>query len=477
MLCSDGDLMEGVSAEASSLAGHLGLRRLIVFYDDNGVTIDGPCSRSFTEDVLARYQAYGWQVLSAGGEDWAGLEQAVRAAQSDPRPSLVRVRTVIGYPSPTMQGRSQAHSPAFSHEEIRATKQLLGLDPEELYQLPAALEEVRRELAGRNLAAIWRERLEAHPQRDLWSTFHSPPRPGPRPAFSGPTATRAASGKILQNLNLPQLVGGSADLAGSTNTQSGQLAFGVREGAMAAFCNGVAQHGGLIPYCSTYFAFSDQMKPSLRLAALAGLGVICVWTHDSLALGEDGPTHQPVEQLATLRALPNFCVLRPADAQETMQAWEVALQRRDGPCGLVLSRQTLPLLSLETRVDLGAYIVRDGPFGCPTLLASGSEVHLCLAAAELLEFPVRVVSMPCWELFERQPQAYRDAVLPPTITARVAVEQASTLGWAHYVGLTGAIIGMRTFGASAPLKDVQKKFGFEPEHVVEAALAQLGRAI
>ncbi len=455
VLCSDGDLMEGISAEASSLAGHLGLRRLIVFYDDNGVTIDGPCSQSFTEDVLGRYQAYGWQVLSAEGEDLAGLEQATRAAQSDPRPSLVRVRTVIGYPAPTMQGRSEAHSPAFSHEEIRACKLILGLDPEQLYQIPAELDEVRSQLAHCNLAAAWNERLSASPKRDLWRSFHSPPQSKPAPSFSSPTATRVASGKVLQGLELPQLVGGSADLAGSTNTQTGQLAFGVREGAMAAFCNGVAQHGGLIPYCSTYFAFSDQMKPSLRLAALAGLGVICVWTHDSLALGEDGPTHQPVEQLATLRALPNFWVLRPADAQETVQSWQVALQRRDGPCGLVLSRQTLPLLSLQPRVDLGAYVVQEGPAGSVTLLATGSEVHLCLAAAELLDFPVRVVSMPCWELFELQSDQYRSEVLGSG--PRLAVEAAASLGWHRWAD---EVVGLDRFGASGPGPELMERYGF-----------------
>lgn len=454
VLCSDGDLMEGVSAEASSLAGHLGLGKLICFYDDNGVTIDGPCSQSFTEDVLARYQAYGWQVLSAEGEDWEGLEQAVRAAQSDPRPTLVRVRTIIGFPAPTMQGRSEAHSPAFSHEEIRLTKQLMGLDPDELYQVPEA---IRGHLRERNLAADWSERLKNSPKRELWESYHGIPVVAPGPVFSTPTATRVASGKVLENLGLPQLVGGSADLAGSTNTLSGTIHFGVREGAMAAFCNGVAQHGGLIPYCSTYFAFSDQMKPSLRLAALAGLGVICVWTHDSLALGEDGPTHQPVEQLATLRALPNFWVVRPADARETVQAWKVALRRRDGPSGLVLSRQTLPLLPVTPRLELGAYVVREGPAGSPTLLATGSEVHLCLAAAELLDFPLRVVSMPCWELFERQSAEYRAEVLGSG--PRLAVEAAASLGWHRWAD---EVLGLDRFGASGPGSELMERYGFTP---------------
>ncbi len=452
VLCSDGDLMEGVSAEACSLAGHLGLGKLIVFYDDNGVTIDGPCSQSFTEDVLARYQAYGWQVLSAEGEDWNGLEQSIRVAQADPRPTLVRVRTVIGYPAPTMQGRSEAHSPAFTPEEIRATKQQMGLDPDALYQLPAGLE-----LPERNLAADWERRLAASSKSELWRSYHATPAVPPVPVFASPIATRVASGKVLEALRLPQVVGGSADLAGSTNTNHGKIAFGVREGAMAAFCNGVAQHGGLIPYCSTYFAFSDQMKPALRLAALASLGIICVWTHDSLALGEDGPTHQPVEQLATLRALPNFWVLRPADARETAQAWEVALRRRNGPCGLILSRQTLPLLEEAPQLERGAYVVRQAPEDSPTLLATGSEVHLCLAAADLLDFPVRVVSMPCWELFELQTPEYRAQVLGNG--PRLAVEAAASLGWHRWAD---EVLGLDRFGASGPGAQLMELYGFTP---------------
>lgn len=460
VLCSDGDLMEGVSAEAGSLAGHLGLEKLIVFYDDNGVTIDGPCSQSFSEDVAARYQAYGWQVLFAEGEDLEALGASVRAAQGDPRPSLVCVRTVIGYPAPTMQGRSEAHSPAFTHEEIRATKQLLGLDPDELYQIPVNMAE-HFQARGRELSQNWRSRLQASGRGADWERFHEAPQVPSPPHFDKGVATRVASGKVLENLKLAQLVGGSADLAGSTNTNlPGGIHFGVREGAMAAFCNGVAAHGGLIPFCSTYFAFSDQMKPSLRLAALAGLGVICVWTHDSLALGEDGPTHQPVEQLATLRALPNFWVLRPADAQETAQAWELALKRRDGPSGLILSRQTLPLLSVTPQVKRGAYVVREAPEGSATLLSTGSEVHLCLAAADLMNVPVRVVSMPCWELFEVQSPEYRAQVLGKG--PRLAVEAASPLGWHRWAD---EVMGLERFGASGPGAELMGLYGFSPEAV------------
>lgn len=462
VLCSDGDLMEGVSAEASSLAGHLGLGKLIVFYDDNQVTIDGPCSQSFSEDVAARYQAYGWQVLFADGEDLQALEAATRAAQGDPRPSLICVRTIIGYPAPSMQGLSEAHSPAFAPEEIRVTKQILGLDPEQLYQIPIDLREHFQE-RGRELSQNWQARLEASGLKERWSVFHGPPKLPPPPAWDRPLATRVASGLVLQSLKLDQLVGGSADLAGSTNTKiPGGIHFGVREGAMAAFGNGVAAHGGLIPFCSTYFAFSDQMKPSLRLAALARLGLICVWTHDSLALGEDGPTHQPVEQLATLRALPNFWVLRPADAQETAQAWALALARRDGPSGLILSRQTLPLLPLTPQVELGAYVVQDGPPGSPTLLATGSEVHLCLAAARLLEGPVRVVSMPCWELFESQGPEYQAQVLGQG--PRLAVEAASSLGWHRWAD---EVLSLDRFGASGPGQELMELYGFKPEEVAE----------
>ncbi|MFN8607799.1 MAG: transketolase [Vulcanimicrobiota bacterium] len=462
VLCSDGDLMEGVSAEASSLAGHLGLGQLIAFYDDNRVTIDGPCSQSFSEDVAGRYQAYGWQVLFAEGEDLHGLKAAVFAAQADPRPSLICVRTVIGYPAPTMQGRSEAHSPAFSEEEIRATKQLLGLNPDQLYQVPLDVR-ARFQQQGAELSESWRARLQASPLRARWEEFHSPPRPPAPPSFAGPVATRVASGQVLEQLQLAQLVGGSADLAGSTNTRlKGAIHFGVRESAMAAFCNGVAAHGGLIPFCSTYFAFSDQMKPSLRLAALARLGIICVWTHDSLALGEDGPTHQPVEQLASLRALPNFWVLRPADARETVQAWRLALGRRDGPSGLILSRQTLPLLPVEPEVERGAYVVRDGPAGSPTLLATGSEVHLCLEAAELMDTPVRVVSMPCWELFESQPPEYQALVLGEG--PRLAVEAASPLGWHRWAD---EVLGLERFGASGPGPELMQLYGFSPAAVAE----------
>jgi transketolase len=463
VLCSDGDLMEGVSGEASSLAGHQRLSKLIVFYDDNRVTIDGPTSLSCSENVAGRYQAYGWQVLTvADGEDLPAMHAAILEAQSDERPTLIQIRTVIGYPAPTMQGRCEAHSPPFSPSEIRATKEVLGRDASLSFDIPAELASVARQLRQRGQAAQddWNSRLTPE-----WHAWHQRklPQEWTVPEFTQPVATRVASGMVLQSLarHLPNLVGGSADLAGSTNTRlPGGLDFGVREQAMAAICNGMAQHGGLIPFCSTYFAFSDQMKPSLRLAALAGLPVICIWTHDSLALGEDGPTHQPVEQLAGLRALPNFWVFRPADAHETAAAWQLAIAHSTGPVGLVLSRQTLPLLPALQQVWRGAYVVQDGPAGSPTLLATGSEVHLCLQAVGLLDFPVRVVSMPCWELFEQQPLDYQMDVLGSG--PRLAVEAASWLGWHRWAQ---DVLSLDRFGASGPGGQLMALYGFTPEAV------------
>ena len=463
-ICSDGDLMEGVSAEASSLAGHQKLGKLIVFYDDNQVTIDGPASLSWSENVERRYEAYGWQVLSVrDGEDLPALEQALQQARADERPSLIRVRTIIGFPAPTMQGRCEAHSPPFSAAEIRACKERMGLDPDLVLAIPEELAEVATRLHQRGQAAQQEWSRHLTPE---WQQWHQRNLPAPwkAPEFSQPVATRVASGKILQSLVevMPQLRGGSADLAGSTNTAvAGGLPFGVREQAMAALCNGLAQHGGIIPFCSTYFAFSDQMKPALRLAALARIPIICLWTHDSLALGEDGPTHQPVEQLAGLRAMPNFLVIRPADAHETVQAWKVAIGHTGGPVGLILSRQTLPLLkSACPPVQRGAYVVQDAPPGAPTLLATGSEVHLCLDASRLLEFPVRVVSMPCWELFEQQGADYQQSVLGRG--PRLAVEAAASLGWHRWAD---EVLALDRFGASGPGQELMALYGFTPEAV------------
>lgn len=466
VLCSDGDLMEGVTAEASSLAGHQRLGKLIVFFDDNRVTIDGPASLSQSEDIPARYRAYGWQVLEApSGEDWTGLLQCLKAAQADERPSLIRVPTVIGFPAPNLQGRSEAHSPHFPPEEIRATKVLLGLDPNRSFQI---LDGVYRDPGP--------DPAEAPNQQSDPLASWCPP------VFEGPLSTRQASGRVLQSLlpHLPELVGGSADLAVSTQSylegagemspgqpQGRNLRFGVRELAMACICNGLAQEG-LVAFCATYFAFSDQMKPALRLAALARIRSIFIWTHDSLALGEDGPTHQPVEQLAGLRAMPNFLVIRPADVRETVQAWQVALAHRGGPVGLVLSRQSLPLLPVEPQLSRGGYVVQDGPPDSLTLLATGSEVHLCLQAAALLEGPVRVVSLPCWELFDQQPAQYQASVLGQG--PRLAVEAASPLGWHRWAD---DVVGLECFGASGTGDELMRCFGFQAETIRDRALRLL----
>ena len=495
VLCSDGDLMEGVSAEASSFAGHQRLGKLVVCYDDNQVTIDGPCNLSGSDDISMRYRSYGWQVLQVDdGENLAALEEALGLAQADPRPSLIRVRTIIGYPSPGMQGRAEAHSPHFSDAEIRATKLVMGLNPEVRFYLPSELAQERQLLVerGSQLERDWQARLAASSGREEWPRWHRRRLPDgwQAPTFTGEVATRVASGKILASLAqaMPNLLGGSADLAGSTNTllpgQADQgpdqpagrnIRYGVREHAMAAISNGLCQHGGLQPFDSTYFAFSDYMKPALRLAALMRLPVIHVWTHDSLALGEDGPTHQPVEQLATLRALPNFTVIRPADANETAQAWELAINAERGPIGLVLSRQALPCLTLRSPGQLwrGAYILEESQ-GPPrlVLLASGAEVHLALEARlELQErgCATRVVSMPCWELFEEQPLEYQREVLGVGVL-RVAIEAGSPMGWHRWVGEGGAVVAVNGFGATASGPELMLEHGFSAAHIVATAL-------
>lgn len=471
VLCSDGDLMEGVSSEASSFAGHQRLGKLICFYDDNSVTIDGPASLSWSESVPDRYRAYGWHVVEGcDGEDPAALLQAIEEAQKDDRPSLICVRTVIGFPSPGMQGKHEAHSPPFSDEEIARTKEVLGLDPSLHFHVPEGL------YKPGHPALTWYDKLRHSGKDEEFRRWHERPQLTAGPTFLKSVATRVAGGEALRHSDLPNLVGGSADLAGSTCAWvegPGHIRFGVREHAMAAICNGMAQHGGVLPFCSTYFGFSDYMKPALRLAALSRLPVTFLWTHDSLALGEDGPTHQPVEQLATLRALPNFWVFRPADAHETAFAWRLALGRSEGPCGLVLSRQTLPLLP-PGRVDEGAYVVEESPDPQVTLLGSGAEVHLCLAARRELEsrgVPTRVVSMPCWELFEAQPAARQREVLGPPV--RVAVEAGASLGWHRWVGDRGAVLGLDRFGASGPGEQLMEEYGFTAQAVVDLALSLL----
>lgn len=509
----DGDLMEGVAAEAASLAGHLQLGKLVVLYDDNRISIEGCTDLTFTEDVGMRFEAYGWQVLLVeDGNDLAAIDAALRAALAETgRPSLIRVRTVIGFGSPAKAGTAECHGAPLGVEECAFTKEALGWPPDLFFAVPQRVRSLYAEAAARGAAARaeW-ERLVERYKREYpalgaqWDDVLAGRLPdGWRealPAFSAgeKVATRSASGRVLNSLaaRVPTLVGGSADLAPSNNTyltglpdcQAGNLGgrnirFGVREHAMGGILNGMAYHRGLFPFGGTFFVFSDYMRPAIRLAALSRLQVVYVLTHDSIALGEDGPTHQPIEHLASLRAMPNLTVIRPADAEETVIAWQAALERRDGPTALVLSRQALPVLDRSVLAPAagllkGGYVLADVALPELILIASGSEVHIALQAAETLaaeQIPTRVVSLPSWELFEQQDAAYKDNVLPPEVKARVAIEAGSTFGWERYVGDAGAIIGIDHFGASAPADVLYEKYGLTAEHLVTRARAVLGR--
>ena len=512
-IVSDGDLMEGIASEAASLAGHLRLGKLIYLYDDNRVSIEGSTDLAFTEDRGQRFQAYGWHVQRVDGYDLEAIAAAIRAAQRDPRPSLIMARTHLAYGSPHKQNDAKAHGAPLGEEEVRLTKENLGWPTEPPFFIPEeALARFRQALErGRAWEAEWRARFDAYAAEypDLaeeWRMAMAGELPpgwdAALPVFKpedGPMATRAASGKVLNAIapRLPTLIGGSADLAPSTKTYleglgdfgaedrlGRNLHFGVREHAMGGILNGMALHGGVIPFGGTFLVFSDYMRPSIRMAAMMGLHVIYVFSHDSLWIGEDGPTHQPVEQLAALRAIPNLTVIRPADANETVVAWRVALEQRSGPVALILSRQSLPILdrtSLAPAEGLvrGAYVLAEAEGGRPDLIliATGSEVHLALEAQKLLAergVRARVVNMPSWELFDRQPESYRRAVLPPEVTARLAIEAGVSQGWHRYVGPAGDVLGIERFGASAPYKVLQEKFGFTAEDVAQRALALLG---
>jgi transketolase len=512
VIAGDGCLEEGVSSEASSLAGHLGLDNLIVIYDDNRITIDGETSLSFTEDVAKRYEAYGWFVQTVGGDgnDMDAFEHALVAAKAEKqRPSLIKLRTHIAYGSPNKQDTAEAHGTPLGEEEIALTKQRYGWDPDKKFFIPAeALEHFRKgREKGTTLQAEWQKLVAcyaaAHP--DLGQQFTGalagrvPEIESHLPVFPSDTAmaTREASGKTLDMFmpHLPLVVGGSADLTPSNNTRfkgsqpftrenrTGRyLHFGVREHAMGAILNGIAVSGMLIPYGATFFTFADYMRPAIRLAALSHYGSIFVFTHDSIGLGEDGPTHQPVEQLASLRAIPGLVTLRPADANESVAAWKFAVRRRNGPTALLFTRQKLPVLDRTVYppaggLERGAYVLADAPEPSALLLASGSEVHLALLAyAELRAAGIatRVVNMPSWELFEQQPPAYREEVLPASVTRRVAVEAGVRQGWDRYIGTTGVFIGMVGFGASAPYEIAYKNFGITPERVVAAVKGLVG---
>lgn len=508
-IVSDGDLMEGISAEAASLAGHLKLGKIIYLYDDNDISLDGPTEWSFSEDVAARFEAYGWHVQRvADGNDLDAIEQAIRAAQAvTDQPSLIMVKTIIGYGSPNKAGTAKSHGSPLGADEVEATKKNLGWPLEPAFLVPDDVLAHFREQVERGAAAEsgWQATFDAWatanmPQAAHWEQMMAAALPdgwdADLPVFQpgdGPIATRNASSQALNALapRFPGLVGGAADLDSSTKTylkESGDfqaelytnrnLRFGVREHAMGAAVNGMAVHGGLIPFTATFLVFSDYMRPPIRLAALSHYPSIFVFTHDSVGVGEDGPTHQPVEQVMSLRLIPNLEVIRPADANETAGAWRCAIMNRDHPTLLVFTRQNLPVL--DPSVDIiegvahGAYILADAAGGDPAaiLLATGSEVHLALEARALLAergIAARVVSMPSWERFARQPQDYRDRVLPPAITARVAVEAGVTLGWERWVGSDGTVIGVDRFGSSAPYKVIYEHYGLTPQAVADAA--------
>jgi transketolase len=509
-LVSDGDLMEGVASEAASLAGHLKLGNLIYLYDQNQISLDGPISKSFTEDVEKRFEAYGWQTRSVDGDDLAAVDAAlVEALEEETRPSLILARTHIGHGSPHKQDTAEAHGSPLGEEEVRLTKRALGW-PEDasFFVPPPALAKFREAVSrGAALEKEWEAArrgyekafpAEAAELARIRSGELPPGWDSDLPRFEAgakPLATREASGQVIAALcgRIPELLGGSADLGGSTHTYlkgspefsaadySGRsLWFGVREHAMGTLLNGMAL-SGLIPYGGTFLIFSDYMRASIRLAALMGIRTIYVFTHDSIGLGEDGPTHQPVEVLPALRAIPNLVVIRPADATESVTAWRVAVTRKNGPVALLFSRQKLPVLDRPAvpsagAAERGAYVLSEAKGGDPRLIlmASGSEVPLILESQRILEaephsIPTRVVSFPSWQLFEEQPRAYRESVLPPSLKARLAVEAAVGMGWERYVGLDGGFLGMTGFGASAPAEELMKQFGFTPESVVRRA--------
>ena len=513
-LVSDGDLMEGVGSEAVSLAGHLRLGKLTLIYDDNHITIDGKTSLAFSEDVGRRFEAYGWQVLHVGdGNDLDAITAALEAARAEPaRPSLVIVRTHIADPAPTKRDTPEAHGAPLGAEEVRRTKEVMGWPTEPPFYVPDEAYEPWRPAAeaGGRAQADWNERVaryeEAHPAlaAELRRRIAGDLPSGWEQALpvitpdKGQLATRQASAQALAALidALPELAGGSADLAGSTGTafkQGGtlgpastgrQIHWGVREHAMAAALNGIAAHGGIRPFGSTFLVFTDYMKPAIRLAAIMRLPVIYVGTHDSIGVGEDGPTHQPIEQLAMLRAIPGMLVLRPADATETVEAWRVAISHRMGPVALVLTRQKLPVLDRASLapaagVGRGGYVLWDPPGGPQAILiATGSEVHVALEAAKQLGeegVRARVVSLPSWELFEAQPRAYRESVLPPHIRARVGIEAASPFGWLRYITDDGEMLALDHFGASAPAERLFAEFHFTPKHAAAAVHRVLGR--
>jgi transketolase len=518
VICSDGDLQEGISAEASSLAGHLRLGKLLALYDDNRIQLDGPTAWTFTEDVLARYAAYGWHTQRIDdGNDVAAISAAISAAEADDRPSIIAVRTHIGFGSPHKQDSQKSHGAPLGPDEVRLTKEAYGWDPNRTFFVPDEAGELFRRAvpAGEALVAEWEARVAGYAAAYPAEAAELRRRVGGAlpagwdqalPAYEtgSEVATRNASQDAIQALAaaLPELFGGSADLSESNLTDvkalgpdhfsadhaGRNLRFGVREHAMGGIANGIAYHGGFLPYCATFMTFSDYMRGSVRIAALSGLHVTYVWTHDSVGLGEDGPTHQPVEHYAALRAIPNLWFIRPGDGNEAIAAWALAAERSSlagvapGPVALAFTRQKLPTLpgtkdAAREGVRRGGYVLREASGGVPELIlvATGSELGLCAVAADVLEadgIATRVVSLPCWERFEAQDASYREAVLPAAVRKRVTVEAGVSLGWERWAGDEGAILGLDRFGASAPAGTIMKAFGFTADNV-----ASVGRRV
>jgi len=512
VITSDGDLMEGVASEAASLAGHLRLRKLICLYDDNQITIEGSTELAFSEDVLKRFEAYGWHVQRVeDGNDTEAIETAIQFAKDAlEQPSLIAIRTIIGYGTPTKQGKSVAHAGALGKDELNATKQSLGWPTLEPFHIP---EDVRAyfnnaKTVGEKWVSEWQRDFQlyqqqyAHDAKDFERVMQGelPPDwenslpPSYKPDLEG-TPTRMATGDIINTIEskIPELIGGSADLAPATQTliqNSGDfsatdysarnLRFGVREHAMASITNGLALHGGVLPYAATFLVFSDYMRPALRLASMMGLRAIFIFSHDSIGLGEDGPTHQPIEHIAGLRSIPNHVCIRPCDMNEAIESWRVALNNKTGPTSILLSRQPIPVLDRKKYApagDLrfGAYVLSDTNEKKPDaiLIATGSEVHPTLKAQKILldkGFHVRVVAMPSWELFEQQSNEYQESVLLPAVKARIAIEAGISFGWERWVGDAGAIVGLDRFGASAPWADLYNAFGFTAENIAEVTI-------
>lgn len=509
-LCGDGCLMEGVSAEAASLAGTLKLGKLVVLYDCNNITIEGDTCTSFTEDVLKRFEAYGWQTITVeDGNDVDAIDKAIKEAKAEAdKPSIIKIMTKIGYGAPNKQGKASAHGEPLGEEEIVLAKENLGWEYKEDFYVPEQVKENISDItkAGAETEKEWKTVFEAYAKEypelaEQWNNWHN----GELPdllnnedywTYEGDIATRASSEKVLNKLSklVPNLIGGSADLAPSNksvmkdreyyspeNRTGSNMHFGIREFAMTVIANGMYLHGGLRPYIAGFFVFSDYMKAGLRMSALMGLPVISIFTHDSIGVGEDGPTHQPIEHLAALRSMPNYTVIRPCDSRETAAAWYAALSRKTSPTGIILSRQNLPLLDGTGKEALkGAYILKNSKKETPDviLMATGSEVELIYKAWDILQekgIDARVISMPSWEIFEEQSDEYRESVIPMSVRKRVAVEAAGDFGWHKYVGLDGEVISMNGYGASAPAGKLFEKYGFTVDNVVDTVIRVMNR--